>query len=172
MLLNLVFPTALLLLSFLFLFHGLVLLLAPDRYIPTLAGDQQTLRLVRKRPIQFGKRFAGFFLTAIILWIFTVSAVEKIWHLVTVHGLPGDGNAYFGDTNRWGLLAVSIGAVLVGYFMLMWPEKWVKELFRMDIEKLQDLATRKLWTLYIQLAGLYCSAFALVAFVGFVRRLR
>jgi len=162
MLLNLLFPTALLLLSFLFLFHGLVLLLAPDRYIPALAGNQRTIT----------KRFAGFFLATIIFRLFTVPAVEKIWHLVTDYGPSGEGNVFFGDTNRWGLLTISIGAVLVGYFMVMWPEKWVKELFRLDIEKLQDPAARKLWTLYIQLAGLYCSAFSLVAFVGFVRRLR
>jgi hypothetical protein len=172
MLLNLLFPTARLLLSFLFLFHALVLLLAPDRYIPTLKGNLYTIKLVRRRAIQFGKRFAGFFLTAIILWAYTVPAVEKIFRLVTVQGFSGDGNVFVGDPIRWGLLAVSIGAVLIGYFMFMWPDKWVKELFRNDMEKLQDPATRKLWTLYIQLVGVCCSVFSLVIFVSLVRRVQ
>jgi len=171
MLADLLFPTALLLVSFLFLFHGLVLLLAPDKYISTLARDQTTIRLVRKRPVQYGQRFTGFFLTAGILWIFTVPAIERILHLISAHGVSGDGNVSPGNT-RWDLLAVAIGEVLLGYFMISWPKKWVEALFVRDKEKLQDPATRRIWTLYIQLAGLYFSVFSLLLFVDFAKSLR
>lgn len=71
MLPELLFPAEMLLMSLLFLFHGLVLLLAPDKYLPTSAWGQTTIKLVRKGPIHFGKRFAGFCLTVAILSVFT-----------------------------------------------------------------------------------------------------
>jgi hypothetical protein len=166
---ELLFPTGLLLVSLLFLFHGLVLLLAPDKYVPTSAWGQTTIKLVRKRPIQFGKRFAGFCLTVAILCIFTVPAILWIFRLLSSRIVAAPSSP---RGTRWDLLAVGIGAVLVGYFMFTWPKKWVEALFALDKEKLQDVATRRIWTLYIQVAGLYFVVFSLLTFNDFVRSLR
>ena len=169
MLPGLLFPTGLLLASLLFLFHGLVLFLAPDKYVPTSAWGQTTIKLVRKRPIQFGKRFAGFCLTVAILWILTVPAVSWILRLLSTRGFATSSSLH---GTRWDLLALGIGAVLAGYFMFAWPKKWVEGLFALDKEKLQDVATRRIWTLYIQVAGLYFAVFSLLTFSDFVRSLR
>jgi hypothetical protein len=133
MLPDLLFPTGMLLISLLGLFHGLVLLLAPDKYVPTSTWGQTSIKLVRKRPFQFGKRFAGFCLTAMILWIFTVPAISWILRLLFTCGVEGSSSL---RGTRWDLLAVGIGAVLVGYFMFAWPRKWVEALFALDKEKL------------------------------------
>jgi len=56
--------------------------------------------------------------------------------------------------------------------MFAWPRKGVEALFALDKAKLQDVATRKIWGLYIQVTGLYCAVLALLAFSDFVRSLR
>jgi hypothetical protein len=61
----------------------------------------------------------------------------------------------------WDSLAAGIGAVLVGYAMFTWPRKWVEGLFALDKEKLLDVPTRRISTLYIQVAGLYFDVFSL-----------
>jgi hypothetical protein len=169
MLPDLLFPTALLLTSLLFLFHGLVLLMAPDKYVPTSVWGQTTIKLARKQPIQFGKRFAGFCLTVAILWMFTVPVISWILRLFSARGVATPSSL---SGTRWDLLAVGIGAVLVGYFMFAWPKKWVEALFALDKERLQDVATRRLWTLYIQVAGLNFAVFSLLTFSEFARSLR
>ena len=169
MLPELLFPTALLLGSLLGLFHGLVLLLAPDKYVPTASWDRTTLRLVRKRPNQVGKRFAGLCLTVAILWIFTVPAISWIFHLPSATAASGFSSQ---SRKRWDLLAFGIGAILVGYFMFTWPKQGVEALFTLDKKKLQDVATRRIWTLYVQVFGLCFAVFALMLFSDFVRSLR
>jgi hypothetical protein len=169
MLSELLFPTGLLLASLLFVFHGLVLLIAPDKYVPTSAWGQTTVKLARKPPIQFGKRFAGFCLTVAILWLFTVPAISSILRALST---PGAARSVPLEGTRWALLAVGIGAVSAGYFMIVWPKRWVEALFAMDKNKLQDVATQRIWTVYIQVAGLYLTVFSLLTFTDFVRTLR
>jgi hypothetical protein len=169
MLPDLLFPTALLPGSLLFLFYGLVMLLSADKYLPTAGWGKSTLELVRKRPIQFGKRVAGFCLTVAILWIFAVPAISWMVHLLSGHAAPASSSL---NGTHWDLLALGIGAVLVGYFMFTWPKKWVQSLLALDKEKLQDVATRRIWTLYIQVAGLYFAVLSLMSFSDFVRSLR
>jgi hypothetical protein len=158
MLPDLLFPTALLLTSLLFLFHGLVLLMAPEKCVPTSVWGQPTIKPARKQPIQFGKRFAGFCLTVAILWMFTVPVISWILRLFSARGVATPSSLR--------------GTVLVGYFMFARPKKWVEALFALDKERLQDVATRRLWTLYIQVAGLNFAAFSLLTFSQFVRSLR
>ena len=72
---NWIFMVGFLLLSLLFGFHGLVLLLVPDRYLPIVQlGRTTKLELLQKRPLDLGRRFAGLCitaLTALTAWMFT-----------------------------------------------------------------------------------------------------
>ena len=75
-----IFRAAILLVSLLFVFHAGVLLIVPDKYLPTSSWGQSGLTLVRKPPSQFGKRIIGLFGGALILWWFTIPSISS-WML-------------------------------------------------------------------------------------------
>jgi len=75
-----VFATGFLGFALLGLFHAVILLSAPGRYIPAYEWNRPSLTLVRKTPLELGKRFAGLLLSAMIWWISVRPTVERMLH--------------------------------------------------------------------------------------------
>src|SRR5713101_1880086 len=61
-----IFGSALVLVSLLFIFHGGILLFAPERYLPLGTWSESTIRLVRKPPFDFWKRLVGLCLSVAV----------------------------------------------------------------------------------------------------------
>jgi len=168
---NWVFMTGLLLASLLFIFHGCVLLFAPDRYLPIYGWGSGEFRLVRKPPIQLGKRFLGLCLSVAIIWIFTVPAVSWMLH-------PRPSTITYGESPlprgvaRWDLLILSAFVVTCSYFLLTRAERSVALMFAADKSRLQDKTTLRLWTIYVQLAALFFLVWSLLPLSQFVVSLR
>ena len=120
-----VFRIALLLLSLLFLFHGCVLLFYPNRYIPSRGWGRGSLRLVRKPPLQIGKRFGGLCLSAAIIWFVTLPAISWILH-PKPDGISSGESPLPRITVRWDLLGVAIFAIACGYLLFMRTQKSVE----------------------------------------------
>lgn len=166
-----VFETALLIVSLVLLFHGCILLFAPDRYIPISTWGPSSLRLVRKSPLQIGKRFVGLCLSVAIIGLFTLPAVSWMLH-------PKPGDISYGESPlprtmaRWDLLGVAIVAIGCGYLLFMRPKKSVESLFAADINKLQDKTTLRLWIFYVRMSAYFFMVWSLLPLANFIRSLR
>jgi hypothetical protein len=163
------FGIALLLGSLLVLFHGCILLFCPNRYIPSRTWGQGSLKLVRKPPLQIGKRFGGLCVSVAIIWFFTLPAISWILH-------PKPDGRSSGESLprmmvRWDLLGVAIFAIVCGYLLLMRTEKSVESLFAADRDKLQDKTTFRLWTIYVQVAAFLFVVWSLLPLSDFIKSL-
>jgi hypothetical protein len=171
MLENRIFGSALFLGSSLFIFHGCVLLFAPDRYLPTGTWGGPTIRLVRKPPFEFWKRFAGLCLSVAVFMIFTLPSFSIILR-------PKSGNLSFGesplppDSKRWDMLGIALIGLASGYALLFWPERSVVAMFSSDESKLEDKTTKRLWILYVQVAGCLFLVWCLLPLDEFIKSLR
>jgi hypothetical protein len=166
-----IFWWAMLLISFLFVFHGCVLLFVPDRYIPMYTWGESSLRLVRKPPFQFWKRVGGFCLSAGVLLFFTLPAIFQILG-AKMGVVPKDDSTIAPGTMRWDMLGLSLLVMLGGYALLIRAERSVEMMFSADRSKLQDKLTRTLWTLYVQLAALSLLVWSLLPMSTFLKSFR
>ncbi len=139
-----VFMVALLLVSTLFLFHGLVLLIAPHKYLPQYEwGNPSKLELRRKPPLYMGRRFAGLCIAVLVAKMFVRPAIHWILH-------PAPATVSWGESLlprgmvRWDLLALGILAIGIGYYLVRRPETSVRLMFTADEGKLSDKSTRRL----------------------------
>ena len=171
MLENKIFGFALLLISLLFIFHGLVLLFAPSRYLPIYTWGQSTIRLVRKPPFEFWKRLGGLLLAGAIFFVFTLPAVSMVLH-TEAGGISWGDSPLPRSSVRWDMLGVGLLGGICGCVLLVWPKGSVETLFSADRSKLQDETTRRLWTLYVQLGGASILMWSLLPMSHFIRSLR
>jgi hypothetical protein len=166
-----IFGSALFLGSLLFIFHGSILLIAPGRYLPMAAWGESTLKLVRKPPFEFWKRFAGLCLSVAVFIIFTLPGLSMILD-------PKPGNLSFGDSplppgsKRWDMLGIALIALASGYALLFSPERSVVAMFSADERKLEDKTTKRLWILYVQVAGWLFLVWCLLPLGEFIKSLR
>jgi len=165
-----VFRIALLLLSLLFLFHGCVLLFCPNRYIPSRGWGQGSLRLVRKPPLQIGKRFGGLCLSGAIIWFVTLPTISWILH-PKPQGVSSGESPVPRMMVRWDLLVVAIFAIACGYLLFMRTQKSVESLFAADTDMLQDKTTFRLWTTYLQATALFLVVWSLLPLSDFIKSL-
>jgi hypothetical protein len=164
--------TGLLLASLLFIFHGCVLLFAPGRYLPTYTWSPGEIRLVRKPPIQLGKKVLGLCLFVAIIWIFTVPAISWMLHPRPSTITSGESPLPRGVV-RWDLLILSAFVVTCSYFLLTRAERSVELMFAADKSRLQqDKTTLRLWTIYVQMAALFFLVWSLLPLSQFVVSLR
>lgn len=171
MLENQIFGFGLLLVSLLFIFHGCVLLFAPNRYLPMYTWGQSTIRLARKPPFEIWKRLGGLLLSSAIFLIFTLPSISMIL------ASKGDGISWGNSplprgSARWDMLGLGLFSLMFGYLLLFRPQRSVEMMFSADKSKLQDATTRKLWTLYVQLGGTYMLVWSLLPMNEFVKSLR
>lgn len=165
------FGAALCLGSLLFIFHGCVLLFAPDRYLPLGSWGEPTIKLVREPPREIGKRVFGLCLSLAILFIFLLPGLLMLLH-------PEGKGVSFGNSPlprgmaRWDMLGLGLFALLCGYLLLLKPERSVEMLFSTDKSKLEDMTTRRLWKTYVQLGGCCCLVWSLLPFSAFIGSLR
>jgi hypothetical protein len=171
MLENWVLMTAFLIGSLLGLFHGCVLIFAPERYLPVSSYGESSLRLVQKAPFEFGKRLLGLAFSVIIVAIFVRPAVLWMLH-PKLDVVSSETSPLPVGMARWDLLGVAIFAVIVGYLLLTRSEKAVELMFAADKARLQDKVTLRLWTVYVQLFGLVAMIWALLPAADFVKSLR
>lgn len=166
-----IFGAGLFLASLVFIFHGCVLLFAPKRYLPVARWGGSTIILVRKPPLELGKRFVGLCIIVAMFLIFTIPGLLMILN-------PGPASVSWGDsplphgTIRWDMLGFGLVAVFCGYLLMLRPEGSVKLLFSSDKTKLEDQTTRRLWTIQTRMVGSYCLLMSLLLFNGFIRSLR
>jgi hypothetical protein len=165
-----VFMTAFLGFCLIALFHGCVLLFAPDRYIPN-HWDQPSLRLVRKPPLQLGKRFSGMCLTVMIVWIFLRPVVTWMLHPVKRELISNQSPLPEGMA-RWDMLGITLFAWVCGYFLFTRSKRSVELMFSADRSKLQDKTTFRLWMLEVQAAGLLFVVWSLIPMAEFIESLR
>jgi hypothetical protein len=162
--------TAFLLVSLLALFHGLVLIFAPARYITSSRLGESTLRLVKKPPFEFGKLFLGLVVSGLIVGVFVRPVVSWMLH-PTARVISGGKSPLPEGTARWDLLGIAVFAVVAGYILLSRAEKSVELLFTADKQKLEDKHTLRLWTIYVQLFGIFCVGWSLLPAADFFRSL-
>jgi hypothetical protein len=148
---NWIFIVGFLLGSLLFGFHGLVLLIAPDRYLPIVQlGRPTKLELLQKRPLDLGRRFAGLCITALTAWMFTRPAILWIMH-PKPHPISWGGSPLPFGAARWDLLLLGLFGFGSGLFLMVRPEKSVRVMFWADPKSLQDKTTLTLWIVYTRL---------------------
>ena len=171
MLENRIFGSALFLGSLLFIFHGCVLLFAPDRYLPMGTCGGPTIRLVRKPPFEFWKRFAGLCVSLAILLAFTIPGLLMVLH-PQGETISSGNSPLVPGTTRWDMLGLGLFGLACGYLMLLRPERSVEMLFSSDKSKLKDETTRRLWKVYVQMGGSCCLVWSLLPFGEFIKSLR
>jgi hypothetical protein len=171
MLENRIFGAALFLASLLFIFHGCILLFAPNRYLPIASWGEPTIKLVRKPPLEFGKRFAGLCLSVGVFLFFTLPGFSIVLHPKAGRVSLGQSPLHAGSA-RWDLLGVGIFALVCGYLLLLRPERSVEMMFLSEQEKLEDATTRRLWKLHVQMAGSFFLVWFLLPLGAFISSLR
>lgn len=152
---NWIFMTALLFVSLLFGFHGVVLLIAPDKYLPIVQwGRPAKLELLQKRPLDLGRRFAGLCIMALMGWFFARPAILWMFHpkLLSI----SRGGSLQPGAVPWEVLLFGLFALGSGLFLMARPEKLVRAMFWADSRSLQNKTTLVLWTVYIQLFAVVC----------------
>ena len=157
--------------SWLFIFHGCVLLFAPNRYLPLGAWGESTIVLVRKPPYYFGRRLIGLCLSVAVFCIFTIGGLHLMLQSQAAEISSGTSPLPPGSV-RWDMLGFGLFAVVSGGLMLYKPRRSVEVMFTSEPEKLKDPTTRKLWELHVRLAGAFCWAFSLLAMNDFFKSLR
>ena len=164
---NWVFTVALLLGSLLFGFHGLVLLIAPDRYLPIVQlGRPTKLELLQKRPLDLGRRFAGLCIMALAA-MFARPAIAWVLH-------PKPDPISWGSSSwvvRWDLLLLGLFEFGSGLFLMTRPEKSVWVMFWVDRKSLQDKTTLTLWVFYTRLFAAAPLLLCLLCLAEFIRTL-
>jgi hypothetical protein len=171
MLENWVIMSGLLIGSLLFLFHGCVLLLAPNRYPPSSSWGQSELKLVRKPQSDLGKRVVGLCLSIAVFWMFMLPAISWMLHPGAVEISSGASPLPHG-TARWDLLALSTFLISCSSFMMAKTQESVELMFSADKTKLRDKTTLRFWTIYIQLAALYFIVCSLILISDFLKSSR
>jgi hypothetical protein len=166
-----IFGAGLFLASLVFIFHGCILLFAPKRYLPMGSWGASTIILVRKPPLDLGKRFVGLCIIVAMLLIFTMPGLLMVLSPSTTSVSWGD-SALPHSSVRWDMLAFGVAALLGGYLFWLRPQESVKLLFSSDRTKLEDQTTRRLWTIQTRMLGCYCLLMSLLLFSGFIRSLR
>jgi hypothetical protein len=153
------------------LFYSLMLLIAPNRCPAHYKSGQPSLQLVRKPPLQLGKRFLGLCMSAGIVIIFVRPIVAGILHPAS--GTMSGGESQFSrGVARWDILAVGLLGAVAGYYLLTHPENSVELMFYSDTDKLKDKITLRIWTLAEQAAAVSIMLLSLVSVVSFVGSLR
>src|SRR5579862_4086552 len=171
MLENWVFVTGFLGFSLIFLFHGCILLFAPDRYPAGYTWGQPSLILVRKRPFEFGKRFLGLCFSGMSLLVFARPAI--IWTLHPTKSETTSGASPLPQSAaRWDMLGLGVFALVCGYFLFTRPEKSVELMFTADRTKQEDKTTLRLWTLETQVFAFLLMVWSLLPMADFIRSLR
>jgi hypothetical protein len=166
-----IFMTALLGFCLIALFHGCILLFAPERYLPTYSWGRPTLRLARTPSFYLGKRFWGLCLSGVILGIFVRPAVAWILHPKTLEISSGQSLLPLGMA-RWDLFGFALLVAVGGYLLLTRPEKSVELMFAADKSKLLDKATLRLWTFHVQMAAFFMLLWCLLPMADFIRSFR
>lgn len=165
------FMAALFLVSLLFGFHGLALLIVPDKYPPMVRwGQPAKIELLQNRPLGLGKRLAGPCLAAFIGWFFTRPAVSWMLHPKLFPVSLGSSPLPPGMP-RWDLLLLGLFLVGCGLFLVARPGRLARALFSADRSCLQDKPTLILWTIYGQLFGVACVLMSALIFGDFVSSL-
>jgi hypothetical protein len=166
-----IFGSALVLVSLLLIFHGCILLFAPERYLPLGTWGEPTIRLVRKPPFDFWKRLVGLCPSVAVFLVFTFPGFSMILY-------PKAGSLSFGNSPlpqgsvRWDLLGFGLFALVCGYLLILRPQRSVEMMFTSDRSKLEDKTTQKLWKLYVQVFGSSCLVLSLLPFSQFIKSLR
>ena len=163
-----IFMSGFLIVSLLALFHGLVLMIAPDKSIPVPNWGPRRIELFRKPPLDLGKRFAGLCWTLLVSGVFIRPVILWMIH-------PTPGTASLEDSPvvvRWDFLGLGVFALAAGIYLLRRPDGPVRHMFAADATKLKDRATLRLWTLYTQAAGVFCVLFSVLILNQFLRSLR
>jgi hypothetical protein len=170
MLENWVFMTGFLGFSLISLFHGCILLIAPDRYPAGYTWGQPGLILVRKRRFEFGKRLVGLCLSGISL-VLAWSAISWMLH-------PKKSEITWGTSPlpqtmaRWDMLGFGVFALFCGSFLFTRPEKSVELIFTGDRTKLENNATLRLWTLETQVFAFLLMVWSLLPLADFIGSFR
>ena len=147
---NWLFMIAVLIVSLLIVFHGFVLLTVPDKYIPSPQWGPPKIELLRKQPLEFGKRILGFCIVSVGVWFFMRPVLSWMLH-------PTPGAISSGDSPlppgmpRWDLLGLGIFTIAWVCYLILWPERSVRLMFSADPKRLDDKITLRLWTIRARL---------------------
>ncbi len=153
------------------LFYSCMLLIAPNRCPPTYKWGQPSLRLVRKPPLELGKRFTGLCGSVVIVVIFLRPLITRMFH-------PAIGEVSWGkspfapEMPRWDALGFGLFGTAAGYYLLMHPKRSVELMFSADTSRLKDKTTVRIWTFAVQTAAFGIMLASLVMLAGFIRSLR
>jgi hypothetical protein len=166
-----IFGVVLCLISAISMFHGCVLLFAPNKYLPLGAWGESSIVLIRKPSLELGKRLIGLCIIIAMAWMFTRPGISLIVN-------PGRGSISGGDPSlphlgpRWDLSGIGIFALICGGLLFLGSKQSVEQMFAADSTRLRDRATLRLWNLYVQLVGLFCLLWSLLPLSEFIRSLR
>jgi hypothetical protein len=171
MLENLIFMLAVFGFCLYALFFGWMLLVAPGRCPAWYSWGQPSVTLVRKRPLELGKRFLGLCLSAMILFVFMPHVMPGIVHPARIVLSRGE-SLFPAGTARWDELGFGLFGLAAGYYLLARPAKSVERMFWADTSRLKDKITLRLWTTAIRTAALAFTLLALLFVADFIRSLR
>jgi hypothetical protein len=153
------------------LFFGCMLLIAPDRCPVRYNWGQPSVKLVRKRPLELGKRFLGLCLSVVILFLFLPHIIP--WFLHPVRGELSLGRSPFpSGAARWDQLTFGLFGLTAGYYLLARPAKSVELMFWADTSRLKDQPTLRLWTIAMRTAALPFMLLSMLSVAHFIQSLR
>ena len=153
------------------LFFGCMLLVAPERCPVWYSWGQPSVKLARKRPLEFGKRFLGFCLSVVILFLFLPHIIPSVLHPVRSEISWGQ-SPFPSGAARWDQLAFGLFGLTAGYYLLTRPAKSVELMFWADTSRLKDQTTLRLWTIALRTAALAFVLLSLVSVAHFIQSLR
>jgi hypothetical protein len=153
------------------LFFGCMLLIAPDRCPIWYNWGQPSVKLVRKRPLELGKRFLGLCLSAVILFLFLPHIIPGLLHPVRSE-LSWGQSPFRSGAARWDQLAFGLFGLTAGYYLLARPAKSVELMFWADTSRLKDQTTLRLWTIAVRTAALAFMLLSLLSVAHFIQSLR
>ncbi len=151
------------------LFWGCMLLSAPNRCPPNYRWGQPSIELVRKPPLELGKRFMGLCLSLIIAWIFARPVVGWMLHPMhrgLVYGKSPSGMA------RWDELGLGLFTLAGAYYLMLRPERSVELMFWADTSRLKDKTTLRLWKFEVRMLASGIMLMSLLLLANFIRSLR
>jgi hypothetical protein len=153
------------------LFWGCMLLFAPSRCPPNYRWGQPSVQLVRKPPLELGKRFLGLCLSLVIAWVFARPVVGWMLHPNT-RGLIYTKSPSPSGMARWDELGFGL-LTLAGACYLMWrPERSVELMFWADTGRLKDRTTLRLWKFEVRMLASGIILMSMRLFADFIRSLR
>ena len=175
-----IFMAGVLLICLVVLFYSSMLLIAPNRCPSTYRWGQPSVKLVRRPPLELGKRLAGLLMSAVLLW-FLVRPVILGMLLSLKHSTMSHSGEYAltegksplpAGMARWDLLAFGVSTFAAGCYLLTHPVKSVELMFWADTSRLKDKTTLRLWTLQVRTAALAVMLLSLLSVATFIESLR